>query len=295
MTSVPTLVLVHGGSVTSRAWDPVLPHLSTAAVALDLPGRRYHPADLGEVRRTDWERSVADDVAALDLSDVVLVGHSSGGYVIPGAAALLPAGMVRHLVLVAATCPPEGERPVDAMTPTLQSITLAHKEALFARAAGKTLADLRPGEGPIDTDLELVEVEPKMGVEAPLQLFEPMTWKHVPPIPRTYVRGLRDRVIPPEHALQMARNAGADDVIDLDAAHDIAGTAPLELARVLDRDRGPAGGRLDLVRWFWLRNWFAGDQIRYQNQTRPVLVTEVVAWRPDPLPKSILTRPSRLH
>src|SRR3954471_3281982 len=140
---MPMLVLVHGGSVTSRAWDPVLPHLRTTAVAVDLPGRRYRPADLGEVRRADWERSVAEDVSSLDVDDVVLVGHSSSGYVIPGAAAMLPRGMVRHLVFVAGNCPAEGERPVDVMNPKLQAMTLDYKDALFARAAGKTLADLR--------------------------------------------------------------------------------------------------------------------------------------------------------
>ena len=46
----PTLVLVHGGTVTSTMWDPVLEHLRTPARAVDLPGRRYHPADLS----TGW-------------------------------------------------------------------------------------------------------------------------------------------------------------------------------------------------------------------------------------------------
>src|SRR3954447_17070620 len=113
-------------------------------------------------------------------------------------------------------------------------MTLDYKDALFARAAGKTLADLRVGEPAIETDLELVEVEARMGLEAPHQFFEPMTWTKVPPVPRIYVRALRDRVIGPDLALTMARNAGAREVIDLDAEHDIAGTAPLELANVLD-------------------------------------------------------------
>ncbi len=200
----------------------------------DLPGRRYRPADLGHLRRADWERSVAEDVAALDADDVVLVGHSSGGYVIPGAAALLPAGCVRHPLFVAATCPREGERPVVAMTRKLQAIALANQDALFAHAAGKTLADLRAGEPAVETDLQLVEVEPRMGLEAPRQLFEAMTWTNVPPLPRTYVRGTRDRVIPPDHAPTMAEIAGAADVIDFDADHDIGGSAPVELAQVLD-------------------------------------------------------------
>jgi len=232
-----TLVLVHGGSVTSRSWDPLLPLLTTPAHAIDLPGRRYRPADLGALHRTDWETSAADDVLALGLGldEVVLVGHSSGAYVIPGVAARLPAGLVRHLVLVAGTCPAEGDRPVDAMAARLRSIAVENETRLRAGAVGRTLSDLRPGEPPIDTDLELVDVKAAMGVEAPQQLFEPMTWVGVPDVPRTYIRAMRDRIIPPEHALQMAANAGATTVIDIEADHDVAGSAPQDLARILDR------------------------------------------------------------
>jgi pimeloyl-ACP methyl ester carboxylesterase len=238
VTAGRTLVLVHGGSVTSLFWDPVLPHLRSPALAVDLPGRRYRPADLGHLRRRHWEQSVADDVAAAGVRDAVLVGHSSAAYVIPGAVALLPAGTVSHLVLVAATCPAEGERPVDALAPKLKAITLEHHEHLRARAKGKTLAGLRPGEPPIDTDLEVVEVEGRMGVEAPEQLFEPVSWAPVSSLPKTYVRGMRDRVIPPDHAAQMAANVGVDEIIDLDAEHDVAASAPAQLAAVLDRIAG---------------------------------------------------------
>ena len=44
-----------------------------------------------------------------------------------------------------------------------------------------------------------------------------------------------DRIIPPEHGLVMAANAGVTDVIDLDAGHDVVGDAPEALAQVLDR------------------------------------------------------------
>ncbi len=230
-----TLVLVHGGSVTSRAFDPLLPLLHTPAVAVDLPGRRHRPADLSTLHRTDWERSAAADIEALGLDDVVLVGHSSGGYVIPGVAALLPPGTVRHLVFVAANCPAEGQSPVESMAEKLRGITLANRENLAAQAVGRSIGDLRPGEAPIDTELEIVEVDLRMGVEAPAQLYEPMTWVGVPDGPRTYVRATRDRIIPAEHALVMAANAGATEVVDVDAGHDVVGDAPEALAALLDR------------------------------------------------------------
>jgi pimeloyl-ACP methyl ester carboxylesterase len=232
---VTTLVLVHGGSVTSRAWDPLLPLLRTPTATVDLPGRRHRPADLSTLCRADWERSAAADVEALGLDDVVLVGHSSGGYVIPGVASLLPSGVVRRLVFVAANCPAEGQSPVESMAEKLRGITLANRENLAAQAVGRTIGDLRPGEAPIDTELEIVEVDLRMGVEAPGQLYEPMTWEGVPDVARTYVRATRDRIIPADHALVMAANAGAAEVVDLDAGHDVVGDAPEALAALLDR------------------------------------------------------------
>ncbi len=180
-----TLVLVHGGSVTSTAWDPILPLLRTNAVAVDLPGRRHRPADLGRVRLRDREQSVANDVLSLATTGVILVGHSSGGQVLPGAAALLPAGLLRHLVFVAATCPAEGDRPVDALAPKLRSLPLAHHGNLRARPQRKSLRSARGRAS---------------DREAPLQLLDPLSGKGVPDVPRTYVRALRDRVIPPDHA-----------------------------------------------------------------------------------------------
>jgi pimeloyl-ACP methyl ester carboxylesterase len=230
----PLLVLVHGGAFTSRWWDPMIPLLTTPAVVVDLPGRRYRPADLSTVRRSDWERAVAADVIeAAHEHGVVLVGHSSGGYVIPGAAALLPPGTVLGLVFVCATCPAEGRRPVDSMTPKLEAITLANKDAMWQRSAGVTIGDTRPGEPPIVTDLAVVEVSATMGIEAPAQLFEAMTWVGVPDVARLYIRALRDRVIPPDHAVTMAANANADEIIDIDATHDVMASAPVELAAML--------------------------------------------------------------
>ena len=221
--------------MTSRCWDPVLGHLRSPAVAVDLPGRRHRPADLSTLHLQDWQRALADDVARLGVEAVVLVGHSSGAYVLPGAAALLPAGLVRALVFVAGTCPRQGERPVDALAPKLAALTLANADRLRERATGRTIGDLRPGEAPIDTDLEIVEPATSMGVEAPGQLYDPVSWAGVPPVPRTYIRALRDRVIPPDHALVMAANAAADTVVDIDADHDVAASAPEELAGLLDR------------------------------------------------------------
>lgn len=234
MRGTATIVLVHGGTVTSRMWDPVVPYLKAPAIAPDLPGRRYRPADLGTTTRQDWIDAVADDIVARDAERVVLVGHSSGGYVIPGVAAKVPE-RVRHLVFVAATVPSEGTRPVDFLKPKLRQIALDSEAPMREGAAGRTLGGLLAGEPPIETELEIVENEGRMGLEAPGPLFEPFTWVGVPrQVPRTFIRCVADKVITSELVDVMLANMGGAEVVDIEAGHEVASECPEVLAALLD-------------------------------------------------------------
>jgi len=217
-------------------WDPVLEHLRTPARAVDLPGRRYHPADLSTITRDDWVGAVVDEIIADDLGPVVLVGHSSGGYVIPEVSAVLP-DRVAHLVFVAATVPADGERPVDYIKPRLRELAESSEELVRTMAAGKTLGGLLPGEPPISTDLEVVENGPRMGLEAPGPLLEIYHgWATVPPeLPRTFIRCQQDRVVTPELVDRMLPHMGNVTIVDIDAGHEVTRESPVTLARILDR------------------------------------------------------------
>ena len=232
-------VLVHGGTFTSTMWDPVRSELASPSLAVDLPGRRYKPADLARVTISDWVTSVVADIEEAGLSEVVLVGHSSAGYVLPGVAAALAARsspVLQSLVFVSATVPAHGERPLDYLRDDIRTLASDHRELTLESARGKTIGGLRSGEPPIDTDLEIVENGPRMGLEAPRVLFEAVSWTGFPTeVPRVYVRALRDRVIPPELADRMIAAMGGAEVIDLHAGHRSYDTNPAELAAVIDQ------------------------------------------------------------
>jgi pimeloyl-ACP methyl ester carboxylesterase len=241
-TTASTLLMVHGGTFTSRMWDDVRTYLHAPSVAVDLPGRRYRPADLGRVTRSDWVDAVIDDVDGLTPGGVILVGHSSAGYVIPEVATARP-DRIRGLIFVAATVPAHGQRPVDFLRPDLKELAISTKQFVEDRASGRTIGGLLSGEAPIDTDLEIVENEPRMGLEAPGPLFEPFSWTGFPAgIPRVFVRCLRDRVVTPELVELMVANMGGAEIIDLDAGHSVAQAAPEQLAEVLDTLAGQLAG-----------------------------------------------------
>lgn len=140
-TNRPALVLVHGAWGGAWIWRRVLAPLRAAghevhALTLTGDGERAHLRHRDIVLRTHVD-DVLGLVAAEELHDVVLVGHSYGGMVITGAAAALQMASpkrVRSLVYVDAMVPLPGEGWGDAHAPEIvaarRAAAAAHDNAL---------------------------------------------------------------------------------------------------------------------------------------------------------------------
>jgi pimeloyl-ACP methyl ester carboxylesterase len=219
-----TTVLVHGGGTTARFWDRLLPHLDGPVVAVDLPGRAAKPFDLEVLRVEDEVASVVDDLAGFD-DRIVLVAHSSGGLVVPGVLAAI-GDRVDHVVLNAASVPPEGGCGIDCMQPR-------HREGvLAAREAGLPMRTLGPPAdpeqwrgaygGPPLTDEELAfVVDPvRCVVDTMNHYFQPVPWSTAPAVPITYLATVHDRPVPIDLQREMAaRLPGTPTVVELDTGH----------------------------------------------------------------------------
>ena len=110
----PTFVLVPGAWQGGWAWQPVARRLreaGRAAVTITLPGLADGDERAG-LRLSDAVDHVVAEVNRRDLSEVVLVGQSWGGYVITGAAHGL-AGRLAKVIYYNAVVPARGTAMVD--------------------------------------------------------------------------------------------------------------------------------------------------------------------------------------
>jgi pimeloyl-ACP methyl ester carboxylesterase len=107
-SSLPTLVLVHGGQHGGWCWRHVADHLRAAGARVFTPtitgvGERAHLLSKDITLQT-----AVQDVAAVleteELQDVLLVGHSFGGVPVTGVADRMPERIRRLVYLDAAVC-----------------------------------------------------------------------------------------------------------------------------------------------------------------------------------------------
>ncbi|MET8642862.1 alpha/beta fold hydrolase [Streptomyces sp. NPDC004096] len=109
-----TFVLVPGAWLGAWSWYPVARQLTERGyptLALSMPGLAYDGSPAG-LRLADAVDHVVSEVESRDLTEIVLVGHSWGGYPVTGAAHRL-AGRVAKVIYFAAVVPEQDTPMID--------------------------------------------------------------------------------------------------------------------------------------------------------------------------------------
>jgi pimeloyl-ACP methyl ester carboxylesterase len=225
-------VFVHGGAHGAWCWERVIAHLSSRAVALDLPGRGSRPAPLEETTLDDWVDAVVEEIAALAPEPVVLVGHSLAGIVLPRVAERA-ANRIAQMIFVSCSVPPEGQTVIDILSPGIRPLA---EENLRNRQASVLPDEVARAMFCNDMDEEQTRfVLDRLVPEAWAPMLTPSRLAGLSlGIPLTYVKLLRDTAVPPALQDEIASHMGRVRRVELDAGHDAMISQPKALAALLE-------------------------------------------------------------
>jgi pimeloyl-ACP methyl ester carboxylesterase len=205
---VATFALIHGGGSSAWDWHLVEPELrrrghETSAVDL--------PTDDAEAGWWDYADRVVGGIGG--RGDVVVVGHSLGGFTVPLVAARIPVDL---LVLVAAMIPAPGELFDDWWANS--GYESSGEEDVFYHDVAPELA---------------AEAQSHERQERARALREPWPLEAWPDTPTRYLLCRDDRMFPRAWARRHARERLGLEADEMDGGHYIALARPRELAERL--------------------------------------------------------------
>jgi pimeloyl-ACP methyl ester carboxylesterase len=245
--ALPTLVLVHGGGLAADSWELTVDEIHRqeprlTVVTLDMPGRRNKPADLVRLTIADYVDSLVGDIERAALKNIVIVGHSMGGMMLPGVVTRLGTARVREMIFAAAFVPPEGMSIVDSSPWLIERIARRIAEKGVPTETPKWLARFTYVNGVPPRRRRFLSG--KLCAESPRILTEKVSWRGMPDdIQRTWIMTLRDRALSPKvQRKYIEAVGGVQTLIEIDTCHCLMVSEPELLAETLvERCRLHAG------------------------------------------------------
>ncbi len=228
------ILLVHGSCHGAWCWRDLIPALQAlghSPRAIDLPS---HGSDTTKVNDVTLD-SYADAVLAASTPETVVLGHSMGGYAITAAAQKDPTAMAR-LIYLCAYDPSPGLTLADMRKqapsqPLMPAVRMAEDGKSFTLDLTMTRAlfyhDCPPGVADF--------ANPHLCAQAiaPTQVALDDT-ANAQGLPRSYIRCMDDRTIPPAYQVSMTQSWPKADVYEMPTGHSPFFADPEGLAQMIN-------------------------------------------------------------
>lgn len=243
MESEVHYAFLHGGAQGGWVWDDTIAALERQRPGLAARCRKLDVPGCGEKRGRDTRAlTVADIISELDADlavfatrDIVLVGHSQAGNLMPSLAALRPHAF-RRLIYVSCSIPLPGQSVLQMMGGGVHG---SHPDEVGWPADSRT-GQMHTGfqkmfcnDMPAD---EGASFSARLGRDAwPDASYRHSDWQTRKPadLPASYVICLRDNILPVAWQETFARRFDAKRVLRIDAGHQVMKSRPHALAEVL--------------------------------------------------------------
>jgi pimeloyl-ACP methyl ester carboxylesterase len=209
---VATYVLIHGGGGSGWDWHLVAPELRKRGQEVIVPDLPSEDESAGL-----WENADAVVEAVGDRQDLVVVGHSLGGFIAPLVCTRVEAEL---LVLVAAMIPAPGETGIEWWKNT--GYEDSGEEDVFYH-------DVSP-------ELE-AEARRRERGQSERSLVEPWPLDAWPYVPTRVLLCRGDRMFTPEFQRRVTRERLGIEPDEMDGGHYISLSRPQELAERLEAYR----------------------------------------------------------
>lgn len=239
---------LHGGGQGGWVWDETIAALRLQAgqklghaLALDAPGCGVKRGrDTSNVGFEDIAPELLADITAAGLRDVVLVGHSQAGQVMPHMLNLRP-DLFHRAVYISCSIPLPG-----------QTVIAMVGNGVHGQYPDEVGWPLNPAEATMEqrfkamfcNDMGTEQGEAfmrKLGADAwPIACYSHTDWHHEQPdsVPASYVLCLRDGILPVPWQEVFAKRFKAEKIIRIDAGHQAMTTRPHSLAEILRLEAG---------------------------------------------------------
>jgi pimeloyl-ACP methyl ester carboxylesterase len=242
MSKPVDFAFLHGGGQGSWVWDETIAalHLQTAgnfgrALALDVPGCGVKRGqDTSGIGVDDIAAALIADITAAGLRDVVLVGHSQAGSVMPHMLTLRP-DLFSRAIYISCSIPLPGQ----TVTGMIGNGVHGAREDEVGWPVDPATHSMEERFGLMFcNDMEAAQRQDfmaKLGKDIwPMASYTHTDWRQPPgAVPASYVVCLRDGILPVPWQERFAARFKAERIIRIDAGHQAMTTRPQSLAEIL--------------------------------------------------------------